>query len=109
MYWILTRNHNTIGVSPISNEIPGEFRLYQCYPNPFNPGTAIKFDISKTSNVKLVVYDALGRQVEELVNGELKAGTYKAEWNASQFSSGVYFYSLISGDFVQTKKMVLVK
>ncbi len=109
MYWIITRNHNTIGVNPISNEIPGEFRLYQSYPNPFNPSATIKFDISKTSNVKLVVYDAIGRQVEELVNGELRAGTYKAEWNASHLSSGVYFYKLISSELVETKKMILVK
>ncbi|MBE2228141.1 MAG: T9SS type A sorting domain-containing protein [Ignavibacteria bacterium] len=109
MYWILTRNHNTIGISTISNEIPARYNLYQSYPNPFNPVTSIKFDISNTSNVKLTIYDITGRKVQELINGELKAGTYKAEWNASRFASGVYFYTLSSGDYVQTKKMMLVK
>ncbi|MBN8584999.1 MAG: T9SS type A sorting domain-containing protein [Ignavibacteria bacterium] len=109
MYWILTRNHNAIGISSISNEVPAKYNLYQSYPNPFNPVTNIKFDISKASAVKLEIYDVTGRKVDELVNGQLNAGTYNAEWNASRFSSGVYFYTLSSGDFVQTKKMILVK
>ncbi len=109
MYWILTRNYNTIGIQQIGNEIPVKFNLYQNYPNPFNPGSTIKFDISKNSNVKLVIYDLLGREVAVLVNNELKAGTYKADWNASQFASGTYFYKLTTGEFSETKKMILVK
>ncbi len=109
MYWILTRNYNVIGINTISNEIPSAYRLYQSYPNPFNPVTNIKFDITSRSNVKLVIYDAAGRQVDELVNGELNAGTYKAEWNAVNYSSGVYFYTLSSGSYRETKKMILIK
>lgn len=88
--------------------------LSQNYPNPFNPQTKIKFDVpanvkGQTSNVKLVIYDLLGREVTTLVNEELKPGTYEADWDGSNFSSGVYFYKIISGDFVETKKMVLMK
>ncbi len=109
MYWILTRMHNTIGVQQIGIEIPVKFNLYQNYPNPFNPSATIKFDISANSNVKLVIYDLLGREVASLVNRELKAGTYKAEWNASAFASGAYFYKLSANGFTQTKRMILVK
>jgi len=109
MYWILTRMYNPIGIGTISNEIPLKYNLYQSYPNPFNPSTTIKFDIPKEANVKLIIYDLLGREVQTLINGELKAGTYKAEWNASNFASGVYFYKLLTGNYVSTKKMVLIK
>jgi hypothetical protein len=108
-YWILTRMFASVGIQQIGIEVPAKYNLYQNYPNPFNPTATIKFDISKTAHVKLVVYDAVGRQVAELINGELKAGTYKADWNAAQFASGAYFYKLISEDFVQAKKMILVK
>jgi len=109
IYWILTRMYNPIGINTISNEIPARFNLYQSYPNPFNPSATIKFDLSKQSTVKLIIYDAIGREIAVLVNGDLKAGTYSADWNASGSASGVYFYKLESGDFVQTKKMILVK
>ncbi len=109
IYWILTRIYNPIGISTISNEIPEKFSLYQSYPNPFNPSTTIKFDIPKSANVNMTIYDMLGREVETLVNGELKAGTYKADWNASNFASGVYFYKLTSDGFSVTKKMILMK
>ncbi len=109
MYWILTRSYNAIGIQQIGSEIPVKFNLYQNYPNPFNPGSTFKFDISKNANVKLVIYDLLGREVAALVNQELKAGTYKAEWNASGFASGTYFYRITSGDYSETKKMILVK
>jgi endo-1,3(4)-beta-glucanase len=109
MYWILTRMYNPIGVSNISGEVPGMYSLGQNYPNPFNPVTSFRFDIPAGGNVRLAVYDALGREVQVLVNSELKAGTYKAEWNASGFASGVYFYRLTSGGYSKTMKMVLVK
>ncbi|RPI19600.1 MAG: T9SS C-terminal target domain-containing protein [Ignavibacteriae bacterium] len=103
-----------IGIDPISNKVPGKFILYQNYPNPFNPITHIKIEIPSNSNhemeiVKLVVYDILGREVITLVNEELHPGTYNIEWNASNFSSGVYFYSLKAGDFIETRRMVLIK
>ena len=81
----------------------------QNYPNPFNPSTNIKFELPKTGNVKLVIYDVLGREVETLLNEKLNAGSYEAVWNADKYSSGVYFYKLETGDFTQTKKMILMK
>ncbi|MCI0449356.1 MAG: T9SS type A sorting domain-containing protein [Chlorobi bacterium] len=96
-------------VIQISGNIPFQFNLYQNYPNPFNPATQIKFDIPKLSNVKLIVYDALGRVVAELVNEQLNAGSYSYDWNASDYPSGVYFYKLITDDYAQTRIMVLIK
>ena len=98
-----------VGIEPISNEVPAQFQLYQNYPNPFNPVTKIRIALPKSSFAKLVVYDMLGREVETLVDEQLNAGTYEVDWNAAQFSSGVYYYKLVAGDFIETKKMVLIK
>ena len=106
-----------IGIKPISNRVPDEFFLYQNYPNPFNPTTKIKFDIPLSRGVpegrgvltSLTIYDILGREVTTLINENLQPGTYEIEWNAANFASGVYFYQLRAGDFVQTKKLVLLK
>ncbi|HAX49541.1 MAG TPA: hypothetical protein DCX92_11210, partial [Bacteroidetes bacterium] len=98
-----------VGIEPISNEIPNVFKLYTNYPNPFNPVTKIKFDIAKNTNAKIQVYDILGRVVETLVNGELKAGRYEVDFDGYSLSSGVYFYKLITNDFVDTKRMLMVK
>ncbi|HWQ82559.1 MAG TPA: T9SS type A sorting domain-containing protein [Ignavibacteria bacterium] len=90
--------------------VPDKYSLEQNYPNPFNPVTKIMYNIPKESRVTLVVYDILGREVAKLVNNEMKkAGTYIVEFNAFNFASGIYFYRLQAGDFVQTKRMVLVK
>ncbi len=89
--------------------IPGTYALYQNYPNPFNPTTNIKFDIAKASNVKLVIYDILGREVRTLVNEFKNPGAYEMKFDASNFASGTYFYRIEAGDFVEIKKMVLVK
>lgn len=97
------------GMDPISNIIPKEFSVSQNYPNPFNPVTNIEFSLPKSSFVKLVIYDMLGREVEILVNQQLSAGTYKADWNASNYSSGVYFYKIEAGDFSDIRKMILIK
>jgi len=103
-----------IGITPISNEIPDKFYLSQNYPNPFNPFTKIKFDIPALGNggdrfAKLIIYDLLGREVAMLVNEQLKPGSYEVDWDGSGFASGVYFYSLVTPDFVETKRMVLIK
>ncbi len=98
-----------IGINNYSGITVTDFSLSQNYPNPFNPATKIKFDVPKASFTKLIIYDLLGREVAVLVNEELKPGTYQADWNASNYSSGVYFYKIVSGDFVETKKMVLMK
>ncbi len=100
---------NPLGIISISSEIPGGFSLSQNYPNPFNPGTIIRFQINKLSNVKLVVYDIQGRQITELINLKMNAGTYEIDWNASNFPSGVYYYKLSAGEYSETRKMVLVK
>jgi agmatine/peptidylarginine deiminase len=86
-----------------------EFKLAQNYPNPFNPGTVIKFQLPISGEVTLKVYDVLGNEIETLVNEYKPAGSYEVEFNASQFASGIYFYKLQAGSFVQTNKMILQK
>jgi Secretion system C-terminal sorting domain/Abnormal spindle-like microcephaly-assoc'd, ASPM-SPD-2-Hydin len=98
-----------IGIISSNTEIPESFALHQNYPNPFNPATNIKFDIPTQSFVKLSVFDILGREVEILVNSELLPGVYNADWNASSFASGVYFFRMEAGEFTDVNKMVLVK
>lgn len=98
-----------IGINQLSSEVPNEFSLSQNYPNPFNPNTNIRLHLNKSGFVKLLVYDISGKEVETLVSQVLKAGIYEVDWNGSRHSSGVYFYKVITDDFIQTKKMVLVK
>jgi hypothetical protein len=97
------------GVGKEINDLPKEFTLSQNYPNPFNPSTNIKFTIPKASLVGIKVYNKLGQEIETLVNEEKRAGTYKLTWNAVNLPSGVYFYRLQAGSFIETKKMVLLK
>jgi Secretion system C-terminal sorting domain len=100
----------TIGIEITGTSIPKVYALYQNYPNPFNPTTTIKFDIPKDGNVTIKIYDVLGKAAAILANNEFKkAGEYQVIWDASEFSSGLYFYRLESGNFVETKRMVLVK
>jgi hypothetical protein len=103
-----------IGIQQISSEVPKGFSLSQNYPNPFNPNTKIKFQISKLSDAKLIVFDVLGREVTTLVNEQLKPGTYEVDWDGSGFASGVYYYKLsastsLSTTYQETKRMVLMK
>lgn len=100
---------NVIGIEPISGVIPKTYAISQNYPNPFNPSTKINLDLPKNTMVKVAVYDMVGREVEILVNSQLNAGTYKLDWNASKFASGIYFYRIITSEFTDIKKMVLVK
>ncbi len=97
------------GITPVSSEIPNVFKLYNNYPNPFNPSTKIKFDIPSNQSVKLRVYDLLGREVTTLVNESLKPGKYEISFDAAKYSSGVYFYKLEANDFTDIKKMILIK
>jgi hypothetical protein len=106
---IVTTICSFVGIQPISNELPVSYKLYQNYPNPFNPSTSFKFQVASYGLIKLVIYDVLGKIVADLVNTELKPGTYVAEWNGSNYPSGVYFYNLSAGDYTETKKMVLIK
>lgn len=100
---------NLTAVDPIGNNIPGTFSLEQNYPNPFNPATTIKFSVPKTGFITLKIYDMVGREVASLVNNNINAGTYKADFDASMLGSGVYFYKLVGDGFTDTKKMILVK
>ena len=101
---------NIVSVKDGSNsEIPTTFKLEQNYPNPFNPTTSIEYRVASTEYVTLKVYDVLGREVATLVNEEKPAGTYEIKWNAENLSCGAYFYQLKAGDFVQTKKLILMK
>ncbi len=91
-------------------ETPHEYSLSQNYPNPFNPNTKISFTIPKDIKVTLVIYDILGREITKLVNNELKqTGIHTYDFNASKLASGIYFYSIITNEFKQTKRMVLIK
>lgn len=98
-----------VSVQHVSSEIPGKFSLSQNYPNPFNPVTNIKFAITKAGKITLNIYDINGKKLEELINGSYSAGSYKAEWNASKYSSGIYFYTIVTNEFTDTKRMILVK
>ena len=89
--------------------IPGAFLLAQNYPNPFNPSTTIKYELPKASHVSLTVYDVLGRQVSVLVNEKRDAGSYEVKFNGSNLASGVYFYRLQAGSYVDTKKLLLLR
>ena len=99
----------TVGIEPVSNIIPDEYRLEQNYPNPFNPKTKISYQIPKSGTVKLIVYDLLGSQLTVLENGHKQAGIYTLEFDASNQSTGIYFYKLISENYIETRKMILVK
>ncbi|HRE42166.1 MAG TPA: T9SS type A sorting domain-containing protein [Ignavibacteria bacterium] len=100
---------SVVSVTNISSVIPKDFDLKQNYPNPFNPETNIEFEIPKTSEVSISVYDALGREISKLLNKQLNPGKYKINWNAESLPSGVYFYNLTTNNFSQTKRMILIK
>ena len=99
----------TTAVKKYDSNIPANFSLRQNYPNPFNPSTVIRFSIAKTSRVTLTVYNILGQKVATLVNENLGVGNHEVNFNAASLSSGVYFYTLNAGSFIQTKKMLLLK
>jgi hypothetical protein len=98
-----------VGIQNTNNEVPDNYSLSQNYPNPFNPTTNINFSIPKDGNVSLKFYNSMGQEVATYVDGFLKAGVYNADFDGSNLSSGIYFYTLKSSDFVETKKMMLVK
>jgi photosystem II stability/assembly factor-like uncharacterized protein len=104
-----TTNGGFTGLVPLSNEIPENYELHQNYPNPFNPSTKIKLQLKDAGLAQLIIYDILGRKVETLVNEVLKQGTYELDFDGNSYTSGIYYYKLISGDYSETKKMVLIK
>ena len=106
---ILIGNRTPVGISSVSEILPVSFRLYQNFPNPFNPVTSINFDIAKSTQVKLSVYDINGRLVRELLNSILNAGSYSYSLNAADLHSGVYFYRIETNGFTDAKKFMLIK
>ncbi|NOS84287.1 MAG: T9SS type A sorting domain-containing protein [Ignavibacteria bacterium] len=107
--WGIRVNNPTIGVDPVPGNIPDKFMLHQNYPNPFNPETKIKFSLPASSFVKLVIFDILGREIKTILNLQMKAGNYEADFDASLLAGGIYFYKLNAGSFTETKKMILIK
>jgi len=106
--------NNVFGIQQIGTNIPEKYFLYQNYPNPFNPVTKITFALPPSPQgeglgVRVIVYDILGKEVITLVSEQLNAGTYSVDWNASEYSSGVYFYKLQTDNFSVTKKMLMIK
>ncbi len=102
------------GITSNGTLVPDEFKLYQNFPNPFNPVTKIKFDIPydvkrQTSNVKIIIYDIGGKEIATLVNKQQNAGSYSVEFNGANYPSGIYYYKLVSGDFSEVRKMILLK
>lgn len=111
-----TTNGGVTWLNPVSTEVPLSFALEQNYPNPFNPVTKIRFEIASQranvkseTEVKLIIYDILGCEAAILINEHLKPGTYEAEWDAANSPAGIYYYRLSTGEFSETKKMILLK
>jgi hypothetical protein len=96
-------------INQISTEVPSSYTLSQNYPNPFNSMCNLQFSMRNAGNVKLVVYDVQGREVQTLVNERLQAGTYETSFDGSMLNSGVYFYKMVTDGFTETKKMILIK
>src|SRR4030095_1026330 len=96
-------------IEPTGTVIPQDYFINQNYPNPFNPSTKIKFGLPENNNVKLTVYDVLGKEVSLLVNEFRQSGTYEIDFDGTNLPSGLYFYKLEAGEFTQTKKMLLIK
>ena len=106
---IITTYSGGVLVNNISTQVPAQYNVYQNYPNPFNPTTTIKFDVVKSGNVTMEVFDGLGRKLETLVNEDLSPGTYTAMWEAKSQPSGVYYYRITAQNYTKTMKMSLVK
>lgn len=123
IYYKRNPTGNPIGITPISTKIPKSYSLSQNYPNPFNPVTKIRFSLPQSGNARLTVYDALGKEIKLLVNENLQAGIYEADFDASNIPSGVYYYRMEvntprsvksehpsqEGNYIETRKMVVVK
>jgi hypothetical protein len=114
--WTASVDYNTIGVKHVSGNVPQSFSLNQNYPNPFNPSTTIQFEIPEKAFVDLTVYDVRGNLIKKLVSGEFQSGIYETNFTANGIASGIYFYKLTArqagsstGNFTQSKKMILVK
>jgi hypothetical protein len=97
-----------LGINSNTN-IPGEFSLFQNYPNPFNPNTTVEYNVPKNTYVTIKVFDAVGRLAALLVDEQKTAGNYKINFDAGNLASGIYYYTMNTSEFTQTKKMILIK
>ncbi|MBU2493722.1 MAG: T9SS type A sorting domain-containing protein [Bacteroidetes bacterium] len=97
-----------VGVDEVGG-LPISYSLDQNYPNPFNPSTTIRFSVPEAGNVRITVYDVIGKEIEVLVNKDMNPGVFNATWNAANYASGIYFYKMQTNNFVSVKKMILVK
>jgi len=100
---------NIVGINPVSSILPDEYKLFQNYPNPFNPKTIISFQLPRAEQTILKIFDALGKEITTLINDKLISGTYNIDWDASDFSSGIYFARLEAGSYKQIIKMLMIK
>jgi flagellar hook assembly protein FlgD len=103
-----------VSIKPTDESLPGAIKLHAAYPNPFNPITTLRYDLPENGLVNIIIYDMLGRRVKSLINQTQDAGFKSVIWNATNdygkpVSAGVYLYQIQAGEFVQTKKMVLLK
>ena len=103
------RIFGTAGIQDLPDENPSTLRLGQNYPNPFNPTTTIEFSLPAAAQVDLTVFDALGREVDQLVHSVLGPGTFRVQWDAGQRPSGEYFYRLSSGGYSRVRKLILLR
>lgn len=108
LYVFKTKKINPIGISNISSNLPSDYKLHQNYPNPFNPVTRIKLELPKAEQIEFAVYDILGRKIYTAFYNK-PAGNYEIDFDGSEFSSGIYFYSIKAGEFKETKKMIILK
>jgi photosystem II stability/assembly factor-like uncharacterized protein len=107
--WRRPLSEMTTAVDRLAGELPRDYSLQQNYPNPFNPSTTIKFELPKSSMVRLSVFDILGREVSVLVNERRNAGVHEVKFDAAGLASGVYFYRMQAGSYIETKKLLLVR
>jgi hypothetical protein len=101
--------YSTVEEADVNAEPPQKYALHQNYPNPFNPSTTIEYDLPIDTHIKIVLFDLLGKQVRTLVDEDKSAGSYEIEFDATGLTNGIYFYSLQTGEFTQTKKLLLLR
>ena len=106
---VITNLLSTVSVDEDISITPFSFQLEQNYPNPFNPATTLEYTLQNSGEVSLIIYNLLGQEAVKLINEVQQAGHHEVTWNAYDFASGIYFYRLQASDFVQTRKMVLLK
>ena len=107
--YVILEGRGVVAIEDEYSSLPAEYMLEQNYPNPFNPTTRIRYTLPQSGDVSLIVYDLLGQEVALLINDNMHAGNHQVRWDASNLSSGIYFYRLQADDFVQTRKMVYLK